>query len=331
MSAELGRVAQELVAPGKGILAADESSGTIKKRFDTIGVDASVEENRRAYRELLLTAPGMENSISGVILFDETTRQKTKDGVPFVEALTQKGVHPGVKTDGGLKDFGGYGEQTTKFPDDYEKTLKAYEASGLVFTKARSVYKVTDNTPTDELVRANSDFQTEQALASQHFGLMPIVEPEVLIDGDHSIEKCEEVSLKVLGSVFNELESRGVNLKGMLLKPSMVLPGKISTEQVSDEEIAHRTVGVLLKTVPKEVPGIVFLSGGQTPDEATRRLRLMNKIYRGKLPWELSFSYGRALQDEALKTWAGKPENVVAAQNAFLKWARADSLARYGR
>lgn len=330
MSTELEKIAQDLVAPGKGILAADESEGTIKKRFDAIGVE-STEENRRSYRELLFTAPEMENSISGVILFDETTKQKTGNGTPFVELLAKRGVHPGIKTDKGLETFGKYDEQTTKGLDDLVVRSQDYEKSGLVFAKARSVFKITENTPTDELIRKNAEFQTKYALISQAAGLMPIVEPEVLIDGDHTIEKCREVSLVVLNEVFTQLKNGGVDLGGILLKPSMITPGKSSQEKVTDEEIAKETIDVLRKTVPPEVPGIVFLSGGQTPDEATERLRLMNRLYKDSVPWQLSFSFGRALQDAPLKAWVGEPENTTAAQEAFLHWANLNSFARFGR
>ena len=330
MSIELRKVAQDLVAPGKGILAADESEKTIKKRFDSIGVE-STEENRRAYRELLFTTSAMESSISGVILFDETTKQAAKSGILFVELLAGNGVHPGIKTDKGLEIFGGYEEQTTKGLDGLEERSKKYKETGLVFAKARSVFKITENTPTEELVRINAEFQTKYAQISQAVGLMPIVEPEVLIDGDHTIEDCKRVSLVVLKEIFTQLVDGGVDLSGILLKPSMVTPGKNSQEQVSDEEIAKATIDVLRQTVPSNVPGIVFLSGGQTPDEATRRLRLMNKLYKGKVPWELSFSFGRALQDAPLKAWVGKPENIKAAQEAFLHWANLNSQARFGK
>ncbi|MEK7061449.1 MAG: class I fructose-bisphosphate aldolase [Patescibacteria group bacterium] len=330
MGAELRKVAQGLVAPGKGILAADESGGTIEKRFASIGV-ASTEENRRSYRELLFTTPRMENSISGVILFDETTKQESADGIRFVELLAQKGVRPGIKTDKGLETFGKYEEQTTKGLEGLVERSKDYKDFGLVFAKARSVFKIAADTPTEELIIRNAEFQTKYAQISQAAGLMPIVEPEVLIDGDHSIEKCKKVSFIVLGEVFAQLKKGGIDFRGMLLKPSMITPGKSSQEKVTDEEIARETIDVLLQTVPSEVPGIVFLSGGQTPDEATRRLRLMNKLYKNSVPWQLSFSFGRALQDAPLKAWVGKPENTKDAQEAFLYWANLNSLARSGR
>lgn len=327
MSAELRKVARELVASGKGILAADESTGTIKKRFDTIGLE-STEESRRLYRQLLFTTPGIETGISGVILYDETTHQATDDGTHFVSLLSQRGIHPGIKTDEGLETFGNYEEQTTKGLGSLETRSRIYKESGLVFAKARSVFKISDNTPTDELIRQNAEFQARYAAISQFTGLVPIVEPEVLIDGDHDIEKAKEVSIKVLGAIFNELKSQKVDLSGMLLKPSMVTPGKASKEEVSDEEIAHHTVDVLRQTVPSEVPGVVFLSGGQTPDQATKRLLIMNSLYKNSVPWELSYSFGRALQDAALKAWAGKTENVVAAQEALHYWTGRNSYAR---
>lgn len=333
VEADLGRVAQELVSPGKGILAADESLPTIKKRFDKIGVE-STEENRRTYRELLLTTPGMGEGISGVILFDETTKQRAKDGTLFVDLLHLKKVSPGIKVDGGLEDFGTSGEKTTKGLDGLAARLIDYAKNRLIFTKWRAVYKITPDTPTNELISENAKRLAEFALMSQEAGLVPIVEPEVLIDGDHSIETAKAVSINVLREVFARLTLRDVDLSGMLLKPSMVLPGKDSMEKVTDNEIAIKTLEVLWRTVPEKVPGIVFLSGGQTPEEATRRLSAMNegREYRDRhLPLELSFSFGRALQDEALKTWAGKPENVKAAQDVFYKWVEANHKARYGR
>lgn len=330
MSAELQKVAQELVAPGKGILAADESLPTIEKRFQKIGVE-STEQTRRDYRELLLTAQGMEAYISGVILFDETTRQSASRGTSFVELLTAKGVHPGIKTDEGLADFGDFGEKTTKGIETMEPRSRNFKEAGLVFAKARSVYMITKDTPTEELIRANTEFQARYASISQAAGLVPIVEPEVLIDGDHSLETSRNVSLVVLGELFEALKKADVDLSSILLKPSMVTSGKDSLEKATDEEIAKATIKVLKATVPETVPGIVFLSGGQTPDEANRRLTLMNKLYKDTLPWELSFSFGRALQDSALKTWAGKPENIKSAQDAFLHWAKLNSEARFGR
>lgn len=325
----LAEVAQSLTPPGKGILAADESSGTIKKRFDTIGV-ISTEENRQAYREVLLTTPRMERYISGVILFDETLKQSTDTGVLFPQLLTQKGVHPGIKVDEGVEPFGENGEKVTKGLEGLPARLVKYATLGAVFTKWRAVINIGNGTPTDAAIARNAEGLAKYAAFSQEAGLVPIVEPEVLMDGDHSIETCQEVSVATLKKVFASLKEQGVDFSGMLLKPSMVLPGKDSPNQVSDEEIARKTVEVLLATVPSSVPGIVFLSGGQNPQEATRRLNVINRMFKDEVPWELSFSYGRALQEPVLLAWMGKPENVKAAQRAFLKRAALNSFARSG-
>jgi len=330
MSAEgLAAVAQGLTLPGKGILAADESSGTIKKRFDTIGV-VSTEESRRAYRELLFTAPGMERYISGIILFDETIRQSTLGGVLFPDLLTQKSVKPGIKVDEGVEPFGENGEKVTKGLEGLPARLAEYAALGAVFTKWRAVINIGNGTPTDAAIARNAEGLAKYAAFSQGAGLVPVVEPEVLMDGDHSIEMCREVSVATLTKVFALLKDHDVDFSGMLLKPSMVLPGKNSPDQVDDEEIARQTIEVLLATVPRLVPGVVFLSGGQNPQEATRRLNTMNRMFRDKVPWQLSFSYGRALQEPVLRAWMGKPEKVRAAQRAFLKRARLNSSARFG-
>ncbi|MCX6816614.1 MAG: fructose-bisphosphate aldolase class I [Candidatus Beckwithbacteria bacterium] len=325
----LAEVARGLTPVGKGILAADESSGTIEKRFNTIGV-ISTEENRRAYRELLFTAPGMERYISGVILFDETIKQSTRGGVLFPDLLTQKGVKPGIKVDQGLEPLGENGEKVTKGLEGLPERLAEYAALGAVFTKWRAVINIGNGAPTDAAIARNAEGLAKYAAFSQAAGLVPIVEPEVLMDGDHSIKMCREVSIATLTKVFASLKDHDVDLSGMLLKPSMVLPGKNSPDQVDDEEIARQTIEVLLATVPRSVPGIVFLSGGQNPQEATRRLNAMNRMFRDKVPWQLSFSYGRALQEPVLRAWVGKPENVIAAQKAFIKRAWLNSSARFG-
>ncbi len=322
-------IAQQLVASGKGILAADESAGNIEKKFAALGVP-STPETHRAYRELLFTTPGIEQYISGVILFDETIRQQTHAGLSFVDCLTQKGILPGIKVDQGLDPFGESGEKGTKGLDGLAQRLADYAALGAVFTKWRAIIAIGKGNPTTAALSENAARLAQFALLSQQAGLVPIVEPEVLIDGDHSIEECKRVSVMALQTVFQALEEKHVDLTGMLLKPSMVLPGKAALEKVSDEEIAKQTIDVLQKTVPSEVPGIVFLSGGQTPADATRRLAVMNKLYAESVPWQLSFSYGRALQEPVLHAWKGIAANTEAAQRAFLVRAEANSKARYG-
>lgn len=317
-----------LVAPGKGILAADESLPTIEKRFVKINLP-STEENRRAYREVLITTEGMEDYISGVILFDETIRQKTKDGIPFPDVLSGKGVIPGIKVDQGTEELSEFpGEKVTKGLAGLAERLKEYKDLGALFSKWRAVYTIGPKMPSDGIIERNAEALAQYALISQQAGLVPIVEPEVLMDGGHSIQKCEEVTARVLTAVFKKLQEKGVGLSGMLLKPNMVLPGKDSGEKATPLEVAEATIRTLRNTVPTLVPGIVFLSGGQTPKQATEYLNEMNKVEG--LPWQLSFSFGRALQDPVLKTWNGRPENLVDAQKAFLKRARLNSFARFG-
>ena len=324
----ISRTAQSLVAPGKGILAADESLPTIEKRFAKINV-ASTEENRRAYREVLITTEGMEDYISGVILFDETIRQKTQDGVPFVEVLSGRGIIPGIKVDQGTEEVPeAPGEKVTKGLDGLTQRLIAYREMGARFTKWRAVYSIGPNLPSEYIIERNAQGLSDYTWDSQQALLASIVEPEVLMDGAHSIQKCEEVTTRVLTAVFKKLQEKGVDLSGMLLKPNMVLPGKDSGQKATPQEVAEATIRTLKNTVPTAVPGIVFLSGGQTPEQATKYLNEMNKV--AGLPWQLSFSFGRALQDPVLETWNGRPENVVEAQEAFLKRARLNSLARFG-
>jgi fructose-bisphosphate aldolase class I len=318
-----------LVAPGKGILAADESLPTIEKRFVKINLISTVE-NRRAYRELLITAPGVEEYISGVILFDETIRQKTKDGVAFPDLLSGRGIIPGIKVDKGTEDLpDSPGEKTTKGIEGLLERLREYKQLGAQFSKWRAVYTIGPNLPSDKLIQANANGLSDYAYPSQQEGITPIVEPEVLMDGDHDISRCEEVTTKVLEAVFAKLQEKGVDLSGMLLKPNMVLPGKDSPIKATPQEISEATIRTLKRTVPTSVPGIVFLSGGLTPEQATLYLNELNKI--GGVPWQLSFSFGRALQEPVLKTWNGQEENIVAAQKAFLKRAKLNSLARHGR
>ncbi len=325
---ELSRIAQALVAEGKGILAADESTGTIKKRLNSIGVE-STTENRRAYRELLFTTINVEEAISGVILFDETIHQKAEDGRPFPQLLQEKGILPGIKVDKGKIDLPGFtGEKVTEGLDGLADRLLHYRELGAVFAKWRAVFTIDDYLPTRTGIHVNAHALARYAALCQAAGLVPIVEPEVLMDGDHDIDRCEVVTGAVLQAVFAELLTQGVIYEGMLLKPNMVLPGQDSEQSVSPEEVAEATLRCFRRVVPAAVPGIVFLSGGQGPQEATARLNAMNR--RGRQPWELSFSFGRALQEPVLQAWQGKAENAAQAQRLFYHRARCNSAARYG-
>ncbi len=325
--AKLSEIAKKLVAPGKGILAADESQGTIEKRFDSIGVE-NTEENRRVYRETLFTTQGVEKFISGVILFDETVWQKTGSGIPFPEVLSQKGILPGIKVDEGKDPApGSPDESITKGLEGLPERLSKYLSAGCVFSKWRAVTLIGDSLPTEETTLENAKRLAEFAYISQEHDLVPIVEPEVLMDGGHTIDRCEEVTLEVLTTVFSELEKKAVYLSGMLLKPNFIVQG----EELGDAPanlVAQKTARVMSKCVPPQVPGIVFLSGGLGPETSTLYLNELNKIKDH--PWEFSFSFGRALQGPALKTWSGKPENVKSSQDAFYKRAKLNSLARSG-
>lgn len=324
----LEAIAQSLVATAKGILAADESTGTIKKRFDKIGVE-STEETRQAYRELLFTAPETEQYISGVILYDETIRQSSKDGVPFPKVLSDRGIISGIKVDMGTEPFAGSPvELQTKGLDGLPARLAEYYAMGARFAKWRGVYTITDTLPSDGCIEENAKRLVEYAKMCQNANIVPIVEPEVLMDGTHTIERCYDVTTRVLHQVFSALKEKGVLLSGMLLKPNMILAGEASDTAFDAEQIAEYTLRCLNESVPHDVPGIVFLSGGQSEEEACATLQAMNA--KGKQPWELSFSYGRALQSSTLKAWLGRPENVPAAQAAFARRARLVSAARMG-
>ena len=326
---ELARIARAMVVKDKGILAADESSGTIKKRFDSIKLE-STEETRRTYREMLFTAPGVADWISGVILYDETIRQKTKDGVPFPEYLTKRGIIPGIKVDTGAKPLAGFPNETiTEGLDGLRERLVEYYKLGARFAKWRAVINIGDGIPTQFAIDANAHALARYAALCQENDIVPIVEPEVLMDGAHSIERCEEVTENVLESVFNQLFAHRIYLEGMVLKPNMVISGKKNANRAPPETVAESTVRCLKRHVPAAVPGIAFLSGGQSPAEATLHLSLMNKL--GPLPWQLTFSYGRALQDTALKTWGGVAENFAAGQKEFAKRAKLNSLATTGR
>lgn len=325
---DLSQTAQTLVTAGKGILAADESEGTIKKRLNGVGVE-STEENRRAYRELLFATQNMEEAISGVILFDETIHQSTKEGKPFPQFLQDKGVIPGIKVDKGKIDLPGFeGEMVTEGLDGLADRLMHYRELGAKFAKWRAVYTIGDHLPTRTCINANAHALARYAALCQDNGLVPIVEPEVLMDGSHDIDRCEVVTGAVLQAVFAELLAQGVIYEGMLLKPNMVLPGKDSGQYVTPEQVADATLRCFRRTVPAAVPGIVFLSGGQGPQEATERLNAMNNFCHQ--PWELSFSFGRALQEPVLEAWRGQEENVAKAQQLFYHRAKCNSAARYG-
>lgn len=328
---ELRNTAQAMVAPGKGILAADESTGTMTKRLDAVGVE-STEENRRSYRNLLFTTPGAEEFISGVILFDETIRQKTDDGTPFPEHLASQGIIPGIKVDTGAKPLAGFeGEKVTEGLDGLRERLAEYHKLGARFAKWRAVIAIDEQKglPSEFCLEANAHALARYAALCQEAGLVPIVEPEVLMDGSHDIQTCEEVTGRTLNRVFNALHAHGVVLEGSLLKPNMIISGKKASTQASPGEVAEATLRCLKRHVPAAVPGIVFLSGGQTPEQATEHLNLMNEL--GGAPWELSFSYGRALQEPAIKTWAGDNSKADAAREAFYQRARCNSAARHAK
>ena len=326
---ELNRVANAMVAKGKGILAADESSGTIKKRFDGIKLD-STEEHRRTYREMLFTAPGAAEAVSGVILYDETIRQKTKDGTPFPLYLAKHGMIPGIKVDLGAKPLAGFpGETITEGLDGLRERLTEYRGLGARFAKWRAVIDIAAGIPTAFAIEANAHALARYAALCQENEIVPIVEPEVLMDGGHSLERCAEVTEQVLASVFDQLFAHRIALEGMVLKPNMVISGKKAPNRASPEQVAEATVRVLKRHVPPAVPGIAFLSGGQSPEEATLHLSLMNRM--GPLPWSLTFSYGRALQDTALKAWGGAPGNFAAGQKEFARRAQLNGAATIGR
>jgi fructose-bisphosphate aldolase class I len=326
--AELSRVANALVTPGRGVLAADESAGTVKKRFAVIGVE-STEDNRRDYRELLFRSKGM-SKISGVILFDETIRQNAKDGSPLAKVIEQAGAFPGIKVDKGIKPLPFCpGEVVTEGLDGLRERLIEYRGLGAKFAKWRAVIDIGAGIPTFACVNANAHALARYAALCQAEGIVPIVEPEVLMDGDHDVDRCAEVSEFALKTVFEQLYYARVKLEGMVLKPNMVVAGKKCAKQPSVAEVAEKTLRVLKECVPAAVPGIAFLSGGQSDLDATARLDAMNKI--GGLPWKLSFSFSRALQAAPQKAWAGKVENVPVAQAAFTHRAQMNSLASLGQ
>jgi len=326
---ELNKVARAMVTPGKGILAADESSGTIKKRFDAIKVE-STEESRRDYREMLFRATeAMSKYVSGVILYDETIWQNAKDGTPLVKLIEQAGSIPGIKVDEGTQALPACpGELVTKGLDKLAERLPKYYERGARFAKWRAVIDIGADIPSMTSIRVNAHALARYAAQCQAAQIVPIVEPEVLMDGDHDIDRCYEVTQRVLNKTFQELRAQRVELEGMVLKPNMAVSGKKCRKQASVEEVAEKTVRLLKACVPAAVPGIAFLSGGQSDEEATAHLNAMNRL--GPLPWPLTFSYGRALQAAPQKGWAGKPENVATGQRAFTHRARMNSLASKG-
>ncbi|HEX9692167.1 MAG TPA: class I fructose-bisphosphate aldolase [Gemmatimonadales bacterium] len=325
----LQSTARALVAKGKGILAADESFPTIEKRFKKIDIP-STEDNRRAYREMLFTTGGLGDFVSGVILFDETIRQQASTGTPFATLLAGAGIIPGIKVDKGAKALAGHsGEKITEGLDGLRDRLTEYRDLGARFTKWRAVITIGDGLPSRYCIDANAHALARYAALSQEAGLVPIVEPEVLMDGSHTIEQCEHVTSDALAALFFQLHKHGVVLEGTLLKPNMVVAGKDCATQADVEDVARATVRTLRRRVPAAVPGIVFLSGGQSAQEATAHLNAMNAL--GTHPWELSFSYGRALQDPALNAWGGKSDNVTAAQKVFHHRAKCNGAARFGK
>jgi fructose-bisphosphate aldolase class I len=325
---DLESVARAIVAAKKGILAADESTSTIAKRFAAIKVE-STEETRRRYRELLFTTPKAAEHVSGVILYDETIRQKTHDGVPFPEYLSRNGVIPGIKVDTGAKDLAGFpGEKITEGLDGLRERLVEYYKLGARFAKWRAVITIGNGIPTRTCITSNAHALARYAALCQEANIVPIVEPEVLMDADNTIERCDEVTSETLRTVYDALAEHRVQLEGTLLKPNMVIAGKKSAQQANVQQVAEATVRCLRRCVPAAVPGIVFLSGGQSEQIATEHLNYMNTL--GPHPWPLSFSYGRALQESALKAWGGQESRFAAGQKEFYKRARLNGLARGG-
>ena len=323
-------IANALVANDKGLLAMDESNPTCNKRFAKVGIPQT-EEARRAYRELIVTTPGLAGSISGAILYDETIRQRTKDGTPLVKVLTDAGIIPGIKVDTGAKDMAGYaGEKITEGLDGLPERLEEYFKMGARFAKWRAVIAVGEGIPSRVCIEANAQALARYAAMCQAAGLVPIVEPEVLMNGEHTLEQCRVVTEDVLHTVFDQLYIQRMMLKGMILKPNMVLPGLTCPQQVSVEEAADATVNCLLRTVPAAVSGIAFLSGGQSGEQASARLNAMNVRFKARMPWALAFSFARAIQQPALEIWKGEEANVPAAQQALAHRAECNRAARRG-
>jgi fructose-bisphosphate aldolase class I len=328
-SNDLGAIARQMVAPGQGILAADESTGTVTKRFEKVGIE-STEQSRRDYRELLVTAPNAGDYISGIILYDETIRQDASDGRPFVDLLNEVGILPGIKVDTGAKPLTFLpDEKMTEGLDGLRERIEEYVELGAKFAKWRAVVTIGPGIPTQYCIDVNAHALARYAGLCQEGGLVPIVEPECMIDGDHTIDRCYEVTDATLHSVFDQLHRQRVNFEHMILKPNMVISGKDCPTQAGVEEVAEKTLQVLRRNVPAAVPGVAFLSGGQSPEQATAHLNAMNLI--DDVPWEITFSYARALQDAAIKTWKGEAANREAAQQAFSERAKLVSLARQGQ
>lgn len=328
---ELAATAQAMVAPGKGILAADESCSTANKRFEKLGIPTT-EEMRRAYREMLFTAPGIGDFFSGVILFDETIRQSTKDGTPFTQVLLNAGIIPGIKLDAGAKPLAKAPDETvTEGLDGLRDRIAEYYKMGARFAKWRAVIAIGDGIPSNRCIKTNAHALARYAALCQAGGLTPIVEPEVLMDGDHTLERSYAVHNEVLKMVFDELYIQGVKLDQMILKPSMVIPGEKSSQQASVEDVAQWTVKCLRERVPAAVPGCAFLSGGQSDELATAHLNVMNALFKDQLPWQLTFSYGRALQQAAMQTWNGQDANVAVAQKELYHRAQLNSAAALGQ
>lgn len=326
----LSNIAQKMMAGDKGLLAMDESIATCNKRFAEAGIPQT-EEYRRKYRELIVTTPKLGECISGAILFDETVKQATADGTPFIDLLVNAGIIPGIKLDEGAKDMPAFpGEKITEGLDGLRERLKNYAAAGLKFAKWRAVIVITANTPTDGNIYANAHALARYAALCQEAGLVPIVEPEVLMDGDHTIERCFEVTQRVLHIVFKVLIQQRVYLEGMILKPNMVVPGLGSSAQADAEQVADATIKCLLRCVPAAVPGVAFLSGGQLAQDASAHLNAMHVKYKNKLPWALTFSFARAVQQPAMEYWKGKDENVAIAQQLLYKRASINNAARRG-
>lgn len=328
MNENLSKVAQDLVGPQKGLLAADESTGTIKKRFEAVGLTSSPELNRQ-YRQMLFTTFKIEEFLSGVIMFDETVRQKTNEGASFPEYLSKRGIMPGIKVDEGREPLNEV-EEVTKGLEGLDTRLKEYKRMGLIFTKWRAPMVITDLYPSDKAMEENAERMVEYAKISIENDLVPIVEPEVLMDGNHTTARCEEVTKRTLSVLFMKLKKAEISLGKLLLKTNMVLPGKDNGVKAAPLEVAQATLRAIKEAVPPEVPGIVFLSGGQSPQEATANLNEINKL-KGNAPWELSFSYARALQNVPLEVWQGRGENVKMAQEAFFQRLKLVSLARQGK
>jgi len=326
----LAKTANEMVANGKGLLAIDESTGTCDKRFAPLGIPQTVEA-RRAYRQLIITTPGLSESISGLILYDETIRQKKDDGTPFIKAIIDAGIIPGIKVDTGAKDLAGHPqEKVTEGLDGLRDRLNEYFHMGARFAKWRGVIALSHCIPTRACIEANAQALARYAALCQEAGLVPVVEPEVLMAGEHTLAQCAEVTEVVLCTVFLELHAQGVMLEGMILKPNMMLPGAACPRQEGVDEVADATVKCLLRAVPAAVPGVAFLSGGQSGELASARLNEMNVRFKSRMPWELAFSYGRAIQQPALEIWRGDQANVLAAQQALLHRARCNRAARRG-